>query len=75
MRRPHPQRTAVTHASGADEFSYRSLRLKVVAEGVETEEQSRLLRLVSCDEFQGFLFRKPVPSEIFEATFLKHDAK
>ena len=47
-----------------------SLKLKVVAEGVETEEQSRLLRLLSCDEMQGFLFSKPVPSEIFETRFL-----
>jgi diguanylate cyclase (GGDEF)-like protein/PAS domain S-box-containing protein len=47
-----------------------SLKLKVVAEGVETEEQSRLLRLLSCDEMQGFLFSKPVPAEIFETRFL-----
>jgi EAL domain-containing protein (putative c-di-GMP-specific phosphodiesterase class I) len=47
-----------------------SLQLKVVAEGVETEEQSRLLRLLSCDEMQGYLFSKPVPVEIFESKFL-----
>jgi EAL domain-containing protein (putative c-di-GMP-specific phosphodiesterase class I) len=47
-----------------------SLKLKVVAEGVETEEQSRLLRSLNCDEMQGFLFSKPVPREIFETTFL-----
>jgi diguanylate cyclase (GGDEF)-like protein/PAS domain S-box-containing protein len=47
-----------------------ALKLKVVAEGVETEEQSRLLRLLRCDELQGFLFGKPVPTEIFEAKFL-----
>ena len=47
-----------------------SLTLKVVAEGVETEEQSRLLRLLNCDEMQGFLISKPVPSEIFESRFL-----
>ena len=47
-----------------------SLKLKVVAEGVETEEQSRLLRLLRCDEMQGFLFSKPVPVEMFEAKFL-----
>lgn len=47
-----------------------ALKLKVVAEGVETEEQSRLLRLLSCDEMQGYLFCKPVPAEVFEAKFL-----
>ena len=47
-----------------------ALKLKVVAEGVETEEQSRLLRVLSCDEIQGFLFSKPVPAEIFETQFL-----
>jgi EAL domain-containing protein (putative c-di-GMP-specific phosphodiesterase class I) len=46
------------------------LQLKVVAEGVETEEQSRLLRLLSCDEMQGYFYSKPVPREIFEARFL-----
>jgi len=47
-----------------------SFRLKVVAEGVETEEQSRLLRLLGCDEMQGFLFSRPVPAEVFERNFL-----
>jgi diguanylate cyclase (GGDEF)-like protein/PAS domain S-box-containing protein len=47
-----------------------SLTLNVVAEGVETEEQSRLLRLLNCDEMQGFLFSKPVPIDIFETRFL-----
>ena len=47
-----------------------SLKLKVVAEGVETEEQSRLLRLLNCDEMQGYLCGRPVSGEIFEAKFL-----
>jgi EAL domain-containing protein (putative c-di-GMP-specific phosphodiesterase class I) len=47
-----------------------ALKLKVVAEGVETEEQSHLLRLLGCEEMQGFLFSKPVPGEIFESKFL-----
>ncbi|MCK9379569.1 MAG: EAL domain-containing protein [Sulfuritalea sp.] len=47
-----------------------ALKLKVVAEGVETEEQKRLLRLLDCDEMQGFLFSKPVPAEVFETRFL-----
>ena len=47
-----------------------SLNLKVVAEGVETEEQARMLRSLGCDEMQGHLFCKPVSVEIFEARFL-----
>ena len=47
-----------------------SLELKAVAEGVETEEQSRLLRLLKCDEMQGFLFSRPVPADVLEAKFL-----
>jgi diguanylate cyclase (GGDEF)-like protein len=47
-----------------------SLKLKVVAEGVETEEQSRLLLQMHCDEMQGFLFSKPVPCDVFEARYL-----
>jgi len=40
-----------------------SLGLKVVAEGVETEEQLNLLRLLKCDESQGFLLGRPVASD------------
>ncbi|TAN51173.1 MAG: EAL domain-containing protein, partial [Betaproteobacteria bacterium] len=40
-----------------------SLRLKVVAEGVETEAQAKLLRLLRCDEMQGYLFSRPLPME------------
>jgi EAL domain-containing protein (putative c-di-GMP-specific phosphodiesterase class I) len=47
-----------------------SFKLRVVAEGVELEEQSRLLSVLGCDEVQGFLFGKPVPCEIFEARYL-----
>ena len=44
-----------------------SLRLKVVAEGVETEQQAQLLRLLRCDQAQGFLFSRPVPVEGVDA--------
>ncbi len=42
------------------------LRLKTVAEGVETEEQRNLLRLLRCDEIQGYLFSKPLPKAQLE---------
>jgi diguanylate cyclase (GGDEF)-like protein len=38
----------------------RSLGLKVVAEGVETKEQAKVLRLLRCDEIQGYLISAPV---------------
>jgi diguanylate cyclase (GGDEF)-like protein/PAS domain S-box-containing protein len=47
-----------------------SMNLNVVAEGVETEEQSRLLRLLNCDETQGYWFGRPVPQDVFEAKYL-----
>jgi EAL domain-containing protein (putative c-di-GMP-specific phosphodiesterase class I) len=43
-----------------------SLRLKVVAEGVETAAQLDFLRDHGCDEVQGYFFSKPVPPEEFE---------
>jgi EAL domain-containing protein (putative c-di-GMP-specific phosphodiesterase class I) len=38
-----------------------ALRLKTVAEGVETEELAKILRLLKCDEMQGFLVSRPLP--------------
>lgn len=48
----------------------RSLKLRVVAEGVETIEQLAFLRAHECDEAQGFYFSRPVPPEEF-ATLLR----
>jgi diguanylate cyclase (GGDEF)-like protein len=47
-----------------------AVKLKVVAEGVETAEQLRMLGLLHCDEYQGFLFGEPVPVELFEEKYL-----
>jgi EAL domain-containing protein (putative c-di-GMP-specific phosphodiesterase class I) len=47
-----------------------ALKLKVIAEGVETEEQFRQLGLLQCDEVQGFLIGRPVPVETFEEKYL-----
>jgi EAL domain-containing protein (putative c-di-GMP-specific phosphodiesterase class I) len=41
-----------------------ALKLKVVAEGVETEEQLRLLRLLNCDEMQGYLSASQCPRRL-----------
>lgn len=43
-----------------------SLNLTVVAEGIETEEQYKLLKTLGVDELQGYLFSKPLHS--FEFT-------
>jgi diguanylate cyclase (GGDEF)-like protein len=40
-----------------------NLRLKVVAEGVEDEDQVRFLDLLRCDEYQGYYFSRPLPLE------------
>jgi len=43
-----------------------ALGMKVLAEGVETNEQRVLLRLAGCDEMQGFLFAKACPAEAID---------
>jgi EAL domain-containing protein (putative c-di-GMP-specific phosphodiesterase class I) len=43
-----------------------SLGLLTIAEGVETVSQQSFLRDQGCDQMQGYLFSKPVPSEQFE---------
>ena len=40
-----------------------SLRIGVVAEGVETDEQYRMLQELQCDQVQGFLFSRPLEAE------------
>ena len=53
-----------------------SLKLSVVAEGVETENQLAFLKVLQCNEVQGFLFSPPVPADkaqvmLEEQTFAK----
>src|SRR5690349_21970019 len=46
-----------------------NLRLKVTAEGVQTEDQLRFLQLLRCDEIQGYFFSKPLPAEKLGSVF------
>jgi EAL domain-containing protein (putative c-di-GMP-specific phosphodiesterase class I) len=41
----------------------RSLNLRIVAEGVESNDQADLLRSLRCDEAQGYLYSRPVPEQ------------
>ena len=43
-----------------------NLGLDVIAEGVETEDQRSFLEKHGCDDYQGYLFSRPVPIEAFE---------
>ncbi len=46
----------------------RNLNMRITAEGIETQEQLDFLRSLGCDDFQGFLFSRPLPA--YECTAL-----
>ena len=47
----------------------KGLDMRVIAEGVETEEQARLLRTAGCHKLQGYLFGRPMPIDAFTLAF------
>ena len=53
----------------------KALNLKIIAEGVETEEQLALLQGKKCDFIQGYLFSKPLPTVKFESLLMKYKNK
>jgi len=49
----------------------RGLGIRVIAEGVETQEQLDILRRLHCDEYQGYLFSPPVAAQEIERRYLR----
>jgi len=52
-----------------------TLGLKVIAEGVEIEEQARYLRLLRCDQIQGYLIGQPAPFDEMTALLRRHEVE
>ena len=50
----------------------RNLKIPVIAEGVETEAQLRLLKQLGCALVQGYYFSKPLPAAEFESAFIQN---
>ena len=49
----------------------KQMHLKVIAEGIETTEQEDQLKVIGCDEVQGFYYAKPMPADEFFACLEK----
>jgi EAL domain-containing protein (putative c-di-GMP-specific phosphodiesterase class I) len=49
-----------------------ALELRCVAEGVETQEQSKLLKIMRCDEQRGYLLSRPLPADACAELLSRH---
>ena len=53
----------------------RMLEIPVIAEGVETEEQAKMLSEFGCTKMQGYYFSRPVPAKEYGVMLKKHEVK
>lgn len=58
--------TTDRHIASAIIALAKNMSMKVIAEGVETEEQLNILRQLDCDTIQGYIYGKPESAEVFE---------
>ncbi len=47
------------------------IHLEIVCEGVETKEEEKVINDCGCDEVQGYLYDRPIPTDEFEAKYIK----
>jgi diguanylate cyclase (GGDEF)-like protein len=52
-----------------------NLHLKVIAEGVETQDQFAFVRDLGCEQYQGYHYSAPVPNNVFVAMLREHQAE
>ncbi|OIK04095.1 hypothetical protein BIV59_22310 [Bacillus sp. MUM 13] len=50
-------------------FLAKSLKMKVIAEGVETKKQIQLLKELGCEDVQGYYYSPPIPLKDFESSY------
>ena len=50
-----------------------SLKLKVLAEGVEDLSQLTILQELKCEKYQGYHFSEAIPADLFQALLKKHN--
>ena len=48
----------------------RKMDIRMVVEGVETEEQFDILSKIGCEQAQGYLFSRPIPIEEYERRYI-----